>query len=329
MTRQKDKMWLNRPGLQPSQRDRCACYFALVYSLCRLLQSEDLHKVSGQPGTASFPAVSPPDLSLIAQEKPWMNSLGMKFVPLEGTSILISVWETRVQDFDAFVRDMRRPACTNMFSLRKNGWERHGDTWEHPGFVQGPTHPVVGVSWEDAGEFCQWLTRKEQKEGRLTAGQHYRLPLDLEWSRAVGEDSEIGDPPAPRYSKRTVYPWGATWPPPKAVGNYAGTEARDANWPEHFQTIPDYDDGYARTAPVGSFKQNRLGLYDLGGNAWEWCADEYHPGAPWRILRGGAWNSDNAGDLRSLRRRRALAQDRDSACGFRCVLALKEPASMR
>jgi formylglycine-generating enzyme required for sulfatase activity len=89
----------------------------------------------------------------------------MKFVPVAGTQVLFSVWDTRVQDFEALVADTNYDATGGMWSLGKDGWEQRGGTWREPGFSQGPTHPVVGVNWNDANAFCEWLTKKEHASG--------------------------------------------------------------------------------------------------------------------------------------------------------------------
>jgi len=87
------------------------------------------------------------------EERPWVNSLGMKFVPVAGTQVLFSIWDTRVQDFEAFVRDTGYNPRIGVFSIGKDGSKQRGATWEEPGFRQGATHPVVGVSW-NVREVC-------------------------------------------------------------------------------------------------------------------------------------------------------------------------------
>ena len=124
----------------------------------------------------------------------YVNSLGMKLVPVAGTKVFFSVWETRVQDYGVFVKETGR-------QLYK------------PSFPQEPTHPVVQVSWEDAVAFCVWLSKKE--------GRQYRLPTDAEWSVAVGLGVEKGSTPYEKALKVAGYPWGDAWPPPRGAGNYS------------------------------------------------------------------------------------------------------------
>jgi formylglycine-generating enzyme required for sulfatase activity len=85
------------------------------------------------------------------------------------------------------------------------------------------------------------------------------------------------------------YPWGEYFPPKKEDGNYAIM----ADGKEDSARVGV--DGIKGTAPVGSFKANALGFYDLGGNVWEWMLDGFDPEDPKsrRRLRGGSWN-DNA-----------------------------------
>lgn len=229
------------------------------------------------------------------------NSLGMKFVKVPGTDVLFCVWETRVQDYEAFAKAT-------------------STQWSKPGFEQGPTHPAVEVSWDDAKAFCAWLTKKERAEGKISTSQFYRLPTDEEWSWAVGiGDRESGSTPNDKNAKlKGVFPWGTQWPPPGGAGNYADLTAkmkyRDST------VIESYDDDFAETAPVGSFTPNHLGLYDLGGNVWEWCEDWYDGGQKSRVLRGGSWLNGGPVFLLSSHRRYAAPDYRYGIYGFRCVL---------
>jgi serine/threonine protein kinase len=235
--------------------------------------------------------------------QPWTNSLGMRFVPLG--DIRISIWETRVQDYDAF--------C--------NATGRKRDI---PDFAQGPTHPVVKVNWADAVAFCKWLTDKEHDENVLENRQEYRLPTDPEWSAAVGLKNEGGATPETRDGKiRNEFPWGKQWPPPAGSGNYADKAAQRARG----GVLDNYSDGFAQTSPAGSFKPNAAGIYDLGGNVWEWCAEGYKgestSGRDWGVLRGGSWATGKRAEMQSSYRNVVDRNERDVIYGFRCVLAAR------
>ena len=220
------------------------------------------------------------------------NSLGMVFVPVPGITTLFSIYETRKADFAAFVKDTGFQTGKSILVLVDGSMGFREDfNWQKLGFEQGPTHPVVGISWNEARAFCQWLTEKERKENRLGADEIYRLPTDPEWSSAAGLENETGDTPMQRSRNKKVgqFYWGEQWPPPPGTGNFGGEEVRTTGWPAKMEVISGYNDGYPRTAPVGSFKPNRNGLYDLEGNAMEWCEDAFNKRAATRVHRGGVW----------------------------------------
>ena len=223
--------------------------------------------------------------------KAFTNTLGMKFVPVAGTDVQFSMWETRVKDYAEYAAANAGVAAS----------------WKSPGFTQEDTHPVVNVSWEDANAFCAWLTKKELAEGKIKADQKYRLPSDAEWSVAVGLTRETGSTPeAKNGGLRDVYPWGKEWPPPKGAGNYDGSLNVD---------------NYEYTSPAGSFAANKLGLHDMGGNVWEWCEDWKDPAAKaYRVLRGASWNTFGPGLLLSSSRSFGMPDSRYDFIGFRCVL---------
>lgn len=85
--------------------------------------------------------------------------------------------------------------------------------------------------------------------------------------------------------------------------------------------IVGYDDGFKYTSPVGSFSANAFGLYDMGGNLWQWCEDQLDPPLPARVLRGGAWCTTDPFYLWSSRRMAAPPEFHYNFNGFRCVLA--------
>ncbi len=238
----------------------------------------------------------------------WTNSLGQVFVPVPGTEVLFCVWETRVQDYAAFASATGRAA-------------------QKPSFEQGPTHPVVHVNWDDAQAFAKWLTEKERQEGKLSAGQSYRLPMDWEWSVAVGlNEPRDGTPVAKSGKIANVYPWGRQWPPPPGAGNFADQTSK-TGWPmANYNSggatcIDGYQDGHAFTSPVGNFMTNSFGLYDMAGNVWQWCEDWYDDNKTHRVLRGGSWHDAIPEVLLSSHRWVRFPPDRKfGSGGFRLVL---------
>jgi formylglycine-generating enzyme required for sulfatase activity len=247
----------------------------------------------------------------------------VKFVPAGTDGVLFSVWDVRVKDFKAFVDATGYDATGGMVSIGGDGIKSRGDTWKSPGFTQTEDDPVVGVSWNDAKAFCQWLTKKEQDAGTLASDQEYRLPTDAEWSTAVGLDENSGGTPAEKNSKiKNLYLWGTQWPPPQGTGNFGGSEAKDTNLPRNWTELAGYDDGYPRTSPVGTFNANKYGLYDMGGNVWQWCEDKFGDASDQRVTRGACWASVGPENLLASFRGRGLPDSRDARNGFRLVLVV-------
>jgi len=248
---------------------------------------------AGDASASTTPNAPPPPAS---KEKPFVNALGMKFLPVpitggptNGKRVLFSVWDTRVQDYAEYAK-------------------AKAITPEKPKFEQGPTEPVVMVSWDDAKAFCEWLTAKDRAAKTIDAQDEYRLPSDHEWSCAVGVghlENALAFPDT-KSGKLAAYPWGTDWPPPKGAGNYSSKL---------------HVDDFEKTSPVGSFAPNIYGLYDMGGNVWQWCEDWAEEKQKGRVLRGGSWTEGDALNLGSTCRSSVHSSGRYDKRGFRCVLA--------
>lgn len=230
--------------------------------------------------------LQPPSL-----DRPFENGLGMKFVPVPGTRVLFSVWETRVRDYRAFVEATER-------------------SWSMALEAAGDDHPAANIDWHDAGKFCEWLTQRERERGKLAANQRYRLPTDEEWSTAVGLPRERGTVPSEKHLKSPGFPWGDAWPAPAGVGNYSPRQGVDS---------------FDRSSPAGSFRDNRFGLFDMGGNVSEWVQERRFGRGDLATTRGGSFGTfavSGAPDLLQSSYRGRIQFLHDSPfIGFRPVIA--------
>ena len=203
------------------------------------------------------------------------------------------------------------PFYLGMFAVTQEQWKAvaslpkvNNELNPDPSHYKGIKQPVESVRWHEAMEFCARLSQE--------MGRKYRLPTEAEWEYAC------------RAGTTTPFHFGETITP--NLVNY------DGNYPYASAPKGEYRQ---QTVKVGSFAPNAFGLYDMHGNVWEWCLDEWHEnykGAPtdgsaWdsggnendnrlRILRGGSWGN-LANDCRSAYRLRDYADDRNYIIGFR------------
>lgn len=253
---------------------------------------EERLKALKQSASSSKSVVDVTKLTPAAPGKPFTNPMGMEFVPLPDQPLLVGKHEVRLQDFVAYVN-------------------ASGISWDKkPAFLSEDNHPAVAVTWMQAVDFCEWLTKKDRAIGLLPATAQYRLPTDLEWSEMTGMPKETGADPASRHLGNKVhFPWGNdVWPPPTLSANVDS------------EKLPPYRDSFSYTAPVGSFKANAIGIHDLGGNASEWCGDPWPGSADERVIRGGSWLSAEKETLYSSARGHMLKVSTRSDVGFRCVI---------
>ncbi|HAJ93217.1 MAG TPA: hypothetical protein DCO71_11500 [Gammaproteobacteria bacterium] len=178
--------------------------------------------------------------------------------------------------------------------------------------LDGDRQPVVNISWDDAARYCNWLSKADglpaayrDSGGKLVpvvpATRGYRLPTEAEWAyvaRKLGRQA------------MAHYPWTGSFPPTGKAGNFADASIADtlAN------VVPDYNDGYRVSAPVGSFSARPAGFHDIGGNVAEWMHDFYavYPGMATQlvtdpagpasgehhVVRDSSWRQGSIGELR-------------------------------
>ena len=262
------------------------------------------------------------------------NSIGMKFVvipagefvmgtgddqrasddekPRHGVRITqpfyLAAHETTRGQFRRFVEETSYRTDTEQNGMGGHGWneakkEFERDlrcTWRNPGFDQTDDHPVVNVSWNDANAFADWLSQKE--------GKTYRLPTEAEWEYAC------------RAGTTTLFWNGNDKEGLADVANVGDGTAR-AKFPD-WRTAIAARDGYAFTAPVGSFGANAFRLFDMHGNVEEWCSDwldeDYYKSSPvddpagpvqasrneretlGKVARGGGWNWNISRNAQSI-----------------------------
>jgi sulfatase modifying factor 1 len=185
-------------------------------------------------------------------------------------------------------------------------------SWADPGFKQADDHPVVNVTYADSLAFCDWLSKKD--------GHKYRLPTEAEWEYAC------------RAGSTTTFASGDE--PNSLAGVAALYDAETVKlFPQWKENALLKSDGQQFTAPVGSYKPNEFGLYDMHGNVWEWCSDwygeDYYANSPsddpqgpemgrQRVRRGGSWHTWPF-YMRSSFRNYNSPQTRYVLVGFRVV----------
>jgi formylglycine-generating enzyme required for sulfatase activity len=252
--------------------------------------SQDVNGTIEEGKTTSLEARLRPNGAVVFG-KDWKNSLGMQFVPLNRA--LLAATETRWSDYAEYARSTGA-------SLPPDSGNTEADL------------PVTNVTRLEAQLFCRWLTGRERALGLLEEGVEYRLPTDDEWSMAAYLPRERGATPEERNLRiGGIYPWGFRWPPPRDLGNFADGD----------KGIPAHEDGHSGPAPVGAFKKDSRGLFDLAGNVWEWVEDSWsEEDEDLGVARGGSYLTAERQELLASFRLALPPDSRRPDVGFRVLL---------
>jgi formylglycine-generating enzyme required for sulfatase activity len=288
-----------------------------------------------QPRAAAAPATDCPECPVLALVPPGAFTLGSPPTAREldlasgespplavtmGRPYYVSAREITVGEFRRFVEATGYSPPLGCRVWLGGQWVFDRDrSWRDPGFAQPPAdnEPVVCVSWEDARAYAQWLAERS----RLG----YRLPSETEWEYlARGGTSFARFWGAQDSHEDTVISLACDY---ANVYDASAVEAHGFPWPH-----ASCSDGAAAVAPVGRYKPNAFGAFDVIGNVREWLADCYtasYEGRPtdgrawiWqggceqRVVRGGSWASRPL-VARAAARDAELAGHRQSDLGFR------------
>jgi formylglycine-generating enzyme len=225
-------------------------------------------------------------------------------------SFAISKFDVTRGQFAIFVREtgFHGKGCY-IFNGKEWVEDKNAD-WLNPGFRQADNDPVVCVSWDDAQKYIVWLNSKFSEKERI----NYRLPTEVEWEYAA------------RAGTVTATYWGND---SKSQCLYENARDESAKFIDPAADHVSCTDGYIYTAPVGSFRPNPWGLFDMLGNAEQWVEDCVSVGysgprelsnranaCKGRMLRGASWASIPVG-VRAAGRGGNVADTRESVYGFR------------
>jgi formylglycine-generating enzyme required for sulfatase activity len=254
-------------------------------------------------------------------DSPW----AMPEVPVHEVEVgdfLLAKHEVTVAQFARFVAATGYKTVAELAagSQANGGFTKDGRTiypcWREHWFAQGPDHPAVLIAWEDAIVYCNWLSRQhnlspayDEKTGHLLdpAGlqtdqirlvEGFRLPTEAEWefaARERGRKVRFGNGQDIARANEMNFDAAGT-----------GKMVPSLRMPaDHCHPYNEQGTNWGGTSPVGSFRPNSLVLYDMSGNAWEWCSDTGGPdfqagrqvnpcgqGGTSHLIRGGAHDTD-------------------------------------
>jgi formylglycine-generating enzyme required for sulfatase activity len=230
--------------------------------------------------------------------------------------VAVGRFEVTRDQFETFVRASGYKIGDRCYTLENNTPRERADrSFRNPGYAQSGVHPAVCVNWRDAKAYVEWLSQ--------STGKTYRLLSETEWEYVARAGSTL------------PYGFGKDATEVCKFANGADQSAKLAMLPTDYAYM-NCTDSYPYTAPVGSFKANAIGLFDLLGNVWEWTEDCFYDdyltapsdgsaragaGCQARAVRGGSWFSTGK-SLRPAVRAKATDSARYDDVGFRVARVL-------
>jgi formylglycine-generating enzyme required for sulfatase activity len=245
--------------------------------------------------------------------KPKDGPLGIKFVPLPKATFYMGggggkagVKTEIKEDFEIAFHTVTQGQWQALMGNNPSVFSRDGQRKDKVKDIPDEDlkhFPVEAVSWNEAQDFMKKLNGQEKGKGWL-----YRLPSEAEWEYACRG--------------------GATTEEECSYHFYFAKPTNDLSSKEaNFNGNHAFGKGekgpyLGRTTKVGSYAPNKLGLYDMHGNVWQWCEDLVDPKGPDRVYRGGTW-SLNGQDCRAAGRNGHVPSYRSDDLGFRLARVLR------
>ncbi len=238
----------------------------------------------------------------LPQEAP-AHKVTLKAFKIDKSPVTVAQFRSFIESTD-YKTEAEKFGDSGVFNLQEQRWELlPGAFWRQPFGPGGPAaednHPVTHVTWNDAVKYASW------------AGK--RLPTEAEWEYAARSGKNSGE----------KFSWG---------NNVTANGKYFANTWQGELTAPEAQDGYLFTSPVGVFGENEAGLTDMGGNVWQWCANNYkaYPGSAAsiredpnvKVIRSGSFFFDQNGEDSFSVSARSMNSHETSLfnTGFRCAM---------
>lgn len=250
----------------------------------------NLANVIKQSKIAKTNVILPPDLSIMPDPFEWIHIPAGDVTLIGQKSSYIPKYKTRTFQVDDFYI-AKYPITNAQYAVYVNATGKKPEYWDDNLFNQ-PLQPVVGVSWFDGIDYCEWLSTK--------IGYKVLLPTEQQWQRAAQGDDE------------RAYPWGNEWNTShcrNSVGGYWGSAG-------NLSSVKEYED--KGNSPYE--------VVDMVGNVWEWCLTSWETGSQsteetdGRVLRGGSWFNFDKYGFRCDFRSGSFPQGRFNYLGFRISL---------